>query len=137
MTGKTIKIISIAAISYVLLTNFASAALFDIWAGTGSGSETCNVAPGGCSLCDAMKVAINIVNSLTTAAITITVAMTVYGAIRLMTSGGSEQMVKDARGIITSAVIGLVIVLCGWLIINTVIHIIAGQVDFPWSNIQC
>ena len=120
-----------------MITNF-SAALFDIWKGTGkSGGPTCNVAPGGCSLCDGLQVAINIVNDLTTLAIIITVGMIVYGAVRMMLSGGSETLVKEARGIITSAVIGLVIVLCGWLIVNTFIHILSGNIDFPWANIKC
>lgn len=115
-----------------------SAAIFDIWKNTGkAGGATCNIAPGGCSLCDGLQVAINVVNGLTTAAIVITTAMIIYGAVRLMLSGGSEQMVKDAKSTITSAVIGLIIVLCAWLIINTVIHIISGNVNFPWANIQC
>ena len=84
-----------------------------------------------------MTVAINLVNSLTTVALILAVGMIVYGAIRLMLSAGSEQMVKEAKGIFTSAVIGLVIVLCGWLIINTVIHVIAGQIDFPWAAVVC
>jgi hypothetical protein len=46
-------------------------------------------------------------------------------------------MFKEAKGIITKAVIGLVIVLCSWLIINTLIHLILGRVDFPWNNVQC
>ncbi len=138
MSQKILKATLFFGSGIFLFTHSASAAIFDIWAGTGKTDEpTCNIAPSGCSLCDGLRVAINLVNGLTTAAIVITVGMAVYGAIRMMLSGGSEQMVKEAKGIITSAVIGLVIVLCGWLIINTVIHIIAGRVDFPWANVQC
>ncbi|MGC9610742.1 MAG: hypothetical protein ABSE68_00770 [Minisyncoccia bacterium] len=137
MNGKFSKVFVFVFLGCLFLVNSASAAGFDIWAGTGNGSQTCNVLPTGCSFCDAMKVAINLVNILTTAAVSITVAMIVYGAIRLMISGGSESMLGEAKKIITSAIIGFVIVLCGWLVINTVIHIIAGQVNFPWSNVQC
>jgi hypothetical protein len=119
------------------MTNFP-AAIFEIWKNTGEpGGPTCNVAAGGCSLCDGLQVAVNIVNDLTTLAIVVTVGMIVFGAIRLMLSGGSEQAVKGAKGTITSAVIGLVIVLCGWLIVNTFIHILSGNVDFPWANVTC
>lgn len=137
--------------SFVFM-NLASAQTINIWKGAYncreyvgdkcttyySGDNTCNVSPGGCSLCNGLQVAVNIVNNLTTLAIAITVGMTVYGAIRLMLSGGSEEMVKNARGIITSAVIGLIVVLCGWLIINTFVHILADPSNpFPWNNVQC
>jgi hypothetical protein len=134
---KFLQILTLAGSVLFIRTHSASAALFDIWRGTGKGGETCNVYPGGCSLCDGLKVAINIVNDLTAAAIIVTVGMVVFGSIRLMLSAGSEQAVRDARGTITSAVIGLVIVLCGWLIVNTLIHIISGNVNFPWAGIQC
>ncbi|MEK7506125.1 MAG: hypothetical protein AAB572_00790 [Patescibacteria group bacterium] len=122
------------------MNNF-SAAIFDIWKGASCGASvpiTSGSGPAGpCSLCDGLQVAINIVNGLTTAAIVIATAMIIYGAVRLMLSGGSEQMFKDAKGTITSAVIGLAIVLGAWLIINTVIHIISGNVNFPWASIKC
>ncbi len=137
MIKKVKKITVVFAAGYLLLTDFASAALFDIWAGTGKDGQTCNVLASGCSFCDGMKVAINLVNNLTAAAVVITTGMIIYGAIRMMISAGSETALKEAKGIITSAVIGLVIVLCGWLIVNTLIHFIAGQIDFPWANVQC
>ena len=144
MIKKIVKSCSaILAPSYLFLASIASAASINIWAGTGptTGSDagkTCNVAASGCSLCDGLKVAINVVNIITTLAVVVTVAMVIYGAIRLMLSGGSEQAVKDARGIITSAIIGFIIVLCGWIIVNTFIHIISPSgVDFPWNNVRC
>lgn len=138
MKKKFHKIILLSGTFFLTSYGLASAKLFDIWVGTGTGNTTCNIAPAGCSFCDALKVAINIVNSATTAAIILTVGMMIYGAIRLMLAGGSEQMVKEAKGIFTSAVIGLIIVLCGWLIVNTFIHILSPSgVNFPWANVQC
>ena len=107
----------------------------DIWKGTSNGG--CNAADAGCNLCDAVKVVVNIINDLTTFAILAAVGMTVYGAIVLMISGGSEERVKQGKKLIVSAVTGLVIVLAGWLIINTVLHLLTGRIDFPWSDIQC
>ena len=136
---KTAKIFSVFAPVYLFFVNFASAAFLDIWRRTGkSGGSTCNIDPAGCGLCDGLKVAVNIVNDASTVATILVTGMMVYGAIRLMISGGSEEMVKEAKGIFKSAVIGLIIVLCSWLIIDTVIHLIAGPSNpFPWNNIQC
>lgn len=152
MIQKIFAILLLFIVGSFVFANIASAQTIDIWKGayncravtdTGacttyySGDDTCNKTPGGCSLCNGVQVAINIVNTLTVLAIILTAGMMVYGAIRLMLSGGSEQMVKDAKGIFTSAIIGLIVVLCSWLIINTVMHIIAGSVNFPWANVQC
>ncbi|MGC9602859.1 MAG: pilin [Minisyncoccia bacterium] len=137
MSKKIIGALYVSVLGLFSFANSASAALFDIWRGTGTNGQTCNVSSRGCSLCDGLTVAINIVNDLTTFAVIATVGMVVYGAVRMMLSGGSEEMFKEAKGIITKAVIGLVIVLCSWLIINTLIHLILGRVDFPWNNVQC
>ena len=135
------KTFAVAALGYLFAANIAGAAstgpLFEIWKGTGGSGQTCNIAPGGCSLCDGLQVAVNIVNDLTAAAVIVTVGMIIYGAIRMMISGGSEEMFKNAKGVITSAVIGFIIVLCGWLIVNTLIHIVSGHPDFPWTHVQC
>jgi len=128
----------------------ASAAMpnvnFNIWQGTGQGDTTCNEtsyssssnAAVGCSVCDSIIVASNIVNNIAVPlGIILAVVFIVYGALRMMTSFGSESNFGEARKVITSAVIGLVIILCGWLIINTVFHILTGSINFPWAQIQC
>ncbi|MCL4404317.1 pilin [Patescibacteria group bacterium] len=115
----------------------------NIWQGTGRGSVTCNETagtstPAGCSICDGVIVASNIVNNIAVPlGIIAAVVFIVYGALRMMTAFGSESNFGDARKIITSAIIGLVIILCGWLIVNTFFHIITGGIDFPWAQIKC
>lgn len=128
----------------------ASAAMpninFNIWQGTGQGGQTCNATSYssstegavGCSVCDFVIVAGNIVNNIAVPfGIIAAVAFIVFGAIRMMLSFGSQSAFGDARKIMTSAVIGLVIILCGWLIVNTAFHILAGGINFPWAQIQC
>jgi len=120
----------------VVFADTQDSGLFNIWTGTGSGGETCNV-KGPCNFCDGIRVAQNIVKALFTIAIPIAVAMIIYGAIRLMISGGSEEQVSKSKKIMTSAVIGLVIALAAWIIINTLFHILTGDVNFPWNSVTC
>ena len=54
------------------------------------------------------------------------VAALVYGGIMYMTSGGSEERVKQAKNIITYAIIGLVVAVLSYIIVNTVIQAIGG-----------
>ena len=94
----------------------------NIWEGTGSGGETCNVA-GPCTFCQI--------------AIPIAVAMIVWGAIQLMFAGGSTEKVSSARKIITSAVVGIIIIFAVVVILRTLFHILSGSPDFPWESITC
>lgn len=131
----------------------ASALSFNIWEGTVATSSyrnengtlttrttTCNVA-GSCDFCDGLRVFQNIVSIIFQIAIPLAVVFIVYGGIRLMTSGGSEQGVSTAKEIIKSAVIGLAIALSAWILINIVISLIAGSaygIDFSvWNKIEC
>mgnify|MGYP001053266598 CR=1 FL=1 len=108
-----------------------------IWYGTGKGGVTCNNLEGGCDLCDAIKVVQNIIQMLFELAFLITGGMIAWGAFVFMTAASSEERVKKGRKIMTSAVIGLVIVLCAWSIINVLLHLLTGQVNFPWHTVEC
>jgi len=49
------------------------------------------------------------------------------GGIQYMSSGGDKFAVEQARGRITSAIVGLVIVFGAWLVINFILTDILGQ----------
>ncbi|MCL4498991.1 MAG: pilin [Chloroflexi bacterium] len=144
---KTTIIIFAVLVTFGTLVSTAAAQMpsfnLNIWQGTGQGSTTCNETSGtstpvGCSVCDGIIVASNVVNNIAVPVGTIlAVVFIVYGAFRMMTAFGSEGAFGDAKKIMTSAIIGLVIILCGWLIINTVFHILTGNINFPWAQIKC
>ncbi|OGM59165.1 hypothetical protein A3A75_03020 [Candidatus Woesebacteria bacterium RIFCSPLOWO2_01_FULL_39_10] len=46
--------------------------------------------------------------------------MLVWGGVRYITSGGDKAQTEAARGQITAALVGLVIVFAAWAIINLV-----------------
>ena len=132
---KVFTKILLSTFYFLLSVRFASAQL-NIWEGTGEGGVTCNVG-GPCSFCDALKVTSNIVQLLFQIAIPIAVAMIIYGALRLMFAGGSTERVTQSRKIMTSAVIGLIIALSAWIIVNTLLHVLTGNPSFPWNEITC
>ena len=107
-----------------------------IWEGT-----TCNqsnIKPfRPCGFCDAVIVARNIINYLFQLAIPLAVGMIVWGAVRIMLAGGSEKNLTAGKETMVSALIGLAVALGAWVIINTLLHVITGSVDFPWSTITC
>jgi len=50
----------------------------------------------------------------------IVIIMIVVGGFKMMFSGGNEANIQAAQKTLTSALIGLVIILCSYLIVNTI-----------------
>jgi len=105
----------------------------------GQGEEECN-------LCHLWQLADNVLDFITLQLVfPIAAILFVASGIVFLTSGGNEEKVKLARTIFTNTVIGLMIVLCSWLLIDTLISTIAGSgneaagvvtawEDFPGCN---
>jgi hypothetical protein len=98
---------------------------------------TCYSTQEPCDLCDAAQVTINVVNFLMNIGVTIAVGMIVYGAIMMMIAGGQPDKITRARKAITMAIIGAIVTLAAWAIVNTTIHIITGDPAYPWQAIEC
>ncbi len=104
-----------------------------IWEGV-----TCNQqGEDPCDFCDMIKVVSNIVNFLTRLAYIVAAAVIVAGGVMIMVSGGNEKRFSKGKSLITNAVIGIVITLTAWIIVNTLFHIITGDEQFIWSEIVC
>ncbi|MBI2075178.1 MAG: hypothetical protein HYZ07_00530 [Candidatus Harrisonbacteria bacterium] len=89
-----------------------------------------------CSICDLVKLANNVIGWLTRFSFALAIIAVAVGGYFLLVSGGSEERVKKGKQIITSAVIGLFIVLAAWAIVNTVLQVIIGaRTPFPWHSI--
>jgi len=83
---------------------------------TGNAAGTCQ------NLCDLIDTAINIVYFAMSAAIFIIAPILfVVGGIILMISGANPEMLTMGKKTLTDTLIGLVIVLCSYLIVNTII----------------
>ncbi|MEX2436812.1 MAG: pilin [Candidatus Paceibacterota bacterium] len=106
-----------------------------IWGGRNP--VTCNV-EGACGLCDAFKVGANITDFMINIALLLGVLMTVYGGFLMMTAGSSQEKYSRGKSAITWAIIGMIVVLSSWVIVNTLIHVLAGEgVNVPWATISC
>jgi cysteine-rich repeat protein len=74
------------------------------------------------SSADPRVIAANIINITLGLVGIVLVSLMVYAGFLWMTSGGDEEKVRRAKGIITSAIIGLIIVLSSWAIARFVIE---------------
>lgn len=122
---------------FLLAPAGASAAeIANIW--EGRNKITC-YQTGPCSLCDGIKLLVNITDFLASLSVIIAGGLIIYGGIRiLLPPGDSQANFKTAKGIITNAVWGVIIIATSWLLINTVVFILSdGKMKAPWSTISC
>ena len=77
------------------------------------------------NLCDLINTFINVVYFLMTIDIfVITPILLLVGAIMIMVSGANPGMLETGKKVFTGAVIGLVLVLCSYLIVATVLKVL-------------
>ena len=94
-----------------------------------------------CQLCHIFIMANNVLGQLFTWVVpTIAVLMLVIGGVMLLFAGARPNMLAQAKGVITSVVIGLLIIFAAWVIVNTILNT-SGIVDSPsilqWYEISC
>ncbi|HUC31620.1 MAG TPA: hypothetical protein VMR99_02965 [Candidatus Paceibacterota bacterium] len=82
--------------------------------------------PAACTnLCDLIETFINIIYlAISIAIFIITPIMVVWGGIMIMFSGANPGTLETGKKILLGTVIGLVIVLCSYLLINTVLYVL-------------
>jgi hypothetical protein len=86
---------------------------------SGSGATSCT------NLCDLINTFINIVYFAMSIAIFIIAPISfVVGGIMIMFAGANPGMLETGKKVLTGAVIGLVIVLCSYLIVATVLKVL-------------
>jgi hypothetical protein len=134
MAKKLFYILALAVIifpSLVLVAHAYTTPTIPYWATNGLISCTGNGANGTntcSSLGDLVDTAINIIYfGITIALLVIMPIMFAWGGLMYMFSRGKPEGISKATGILTGALIGLLIVLCAWLIINTFANVLGIQ----------
>lgn len=75
-----------------------------------------------------------IITLLFVVGIVIAVAFLIYGGIKWILSGGDKQAVESARGHIIAAIVGLLIVVAAFFILNVIFRLLTGQ-SFDLNNL--
>ena len=141
MTKKVIAISLFVFLSVILLSP-ARVSAVNIWQGATCGGSAPIGPDGGptgpCSLCDAMIVGRNIITFLFEFSMMLGTVMIAWGGIKLMIAGGDPGKITDAKKIMTSAILGIVIAVSAWTIVNTVLAALSPTgIAPPWSKITC
>lgn len=104
-----------------------------------------NIVPCGntgeemCQTCHVIVLGQNILNFfVTTMAIVIALVFAI-GGFKMLMSAGSTEAVSSAKNMMTNSVIGFVIVLTAWIVIDTALKLFIGDdtLGRPWNEVQC
>jgi len=95
-----------------------------------------------CTLCDIFRLAKIIVQFITTGLFVIAPIFIVMGGIRILIGGAKPDEVQSGKKMITNAIIGIVIALLAWVVLNMIFNELAkppGQagIPWPWNKITC
>lgn len=91
----------------------------------------------GCTWCDLFQLGQNIINFLIEISSVLAIAFIIYGGLIMMLNSGNPSKLKESQGIIFSAIMGVVILLSAWVILNTFFNLLTGGLNWPWHTIQC
>lgn len=99
---------------------------------------------GNCGLCDFLVTFANIANYMLGALGSCALLLFVYGGIIWLTASGSVERIKKGKDILVNTIIGMIIVMFSWQIINLVISSLTGTTPVvvifggyggqPWYN---
>jgi len=99
--------------------------------------EKCNTQIGGCeSICDLATVAQNVLNTGIYIAVFLSAALFAWAGWLYLTSVAGNE-ISRAKEIFVNVAVGLVIILAGWLVVDTLMRTLVGNGGSfgPWNKI--
>lgn len=101
-----------------------------------------------CTACDIFALIKNLINFGISAAVLIAIVMLAYGGILMISASASPGLLEKGKKIIKRSLIGVVLVLISWLLVDTFIKLLVGQeiiggpaqikgIGKPWNQIEC
>jgi hypothetical protein len=95
--------------------------------------------PQTCGTCEFVQLINNVIRFLITFASIAATLLIIYGGFQLVVSAGNVSAKQSAKEILTNTLIGYVIILAAFLIINTGLGVLlpGGSPALGWQRVQC
>lgn len=88
-----------------------------------------------CTLCSLTQLARNILNVAIFLAIVMSAVLFSWAGIRYLTALGNPTQTGKARQTLINVFLGFLLILCAWLVINTLMAIMVDGSVWPWNKI--
>lgn len=117
------------------LTSFLAPTLVLAAGGLPSQIVTCSGV--NCSVCDLAQLGQNILNTGIYISVFLSAVLFAYAGGKMAFAQGNMSEISAARSMFTNVAIGLVIILAGWLVVDTVMRTLVGSNSSfgPWNRI--
>ncbi|MDP2947568.1 MAG: pilin [Nanoarchaeota archaeon] len=107
---------------------------------------TANKTP--CTLCDVFKLVQRIINFISVGLFILAPIFIVVGGLMILLAGAKPSNLETGKSIIKNAIIGVIIALLAWVVINEILIVLAGStmvegkevgsiLKMPWNKIDC
>lgn len=123
----SLAIITIISLSLISLPVSAQSSIIN--------NNDTNYETGSYDADDILGIVINVTNIILGLVGSLTLLMFIYGGFSFIMAAGSSEKVSKAKGILTAAVVGLVIVFSSYLIIKFVLGAL-GRDDFEGKQME-
>ncbi len=91
-----------------------------------------------CQSCDVVNLVNNVIQWLVVVLGTIAALVIIYAGVKLVMSGGNQAAMEESKSMITNIIIGYIIVLSGWLLIDFGMKALINEGAFGvWNAVQC
>src|SRR5690606_28053747 len=90
-----------------------------------------------CTVCDMVALAQRIINFMIFLGVVAATLLFVYAGLLYMTAQGNSGQVSRAHGVFKNVLIGLIVILAAWLIVDIVMKTFYSGGFGPWNNIVC
>ena len=88
-----------------------------------------------CSVCDIATMAQNVLNTGIYLAVFLSAVLFAWAGWEALTAAGSAEKMGNAKSIFSNVVLGLVIILAGWLVVDTLMKTMTKGSLGPWNKV--
>lgn len=91
-----------------------------------------------CNTCSVIQLVNNVISFLVTILSVLAVIVLVFAGFKMVTSGGNQTAWEDGKSMFGNVIIGIIIVLAAWLIVDTLLGMLTrqGGLEF-WGTVSC
>lgn len=92
-----------------------------------------------CDACHLVELTQNIINFAVYLTIFVATLMFVWAGFLYITAGGDSSKIKSAHDVFWKVLVGMVIVLAAWLIVDAIMKVLFNESGYnaPWNEILC
>lgn len=89
-----------------------------------------------CTVCDIAQLGQNILNTAVYLAVFLSAVLFAWAGWESLTAAGNAEKHHKAKSIFTNVAVGLIIILVGWLVVDTLIKTLTGdRLGRPWNRV--